>query len=88
MTLDLEPAGPTAVTSVDPRTVVAEDTVDNSDDASVEAGTPVLGAPGETLCNRTGPRLCAVNPLAGLSEDQLMLGRVQGGFARNISVSQ
>ena len=82
VTLDLEPAGPTtAVMSADLRTVVAEDTGDNSDDASVAAGTPVLGAPGETPCNPTGPRLGAVNPLAGLSEEQHMLGRVQGGFA-------
>jgi hypothetical protein len=64
----------------------AEDAGENSDDASVAAGTPVLGAPGETPCNPTGPRLGAVNPLAGLSEEQLMLGRIQVGLLPTLLV--
>ena len=32
------------------------DTEDTSDDASVSEGDPVLGAPGETPANPTGPR--------------------------------
>jgi hypothetical protein len=76
VSLDL-PQGQPSVMPADNRTGVTEDAGENSDDASVAAGTPVLGAPGETPCNPTGPRLGAVNPLAGLSEEQLMLGRIQ-----------
>ena len=87
VTLDLEQAATPDVptTGVNPSAseAGAEDNGDTSDDPSVATGTPVLGAPGETPLNPTGPRLGAANPLAGLSEDQLMLGRVQaGGFAR------
>jgi len=37
----------------------------------------VLGAPGATPSNPNGPRVGQVSLLAGLSEDQLLLGRVQ-----------
>ncbi len=83
VTLDLEPAAtpdvPTTVVNPPACEAGVEDNGDTSDDPSVATGTPVLGAPGETPLNPTGPRLGAANPLAGLSEDQLMLGRVQAG---------
>lgn len=47
------------------------------DDSPVNAGDPVLGAPGETPANPSGPRLGQTNILDGLSEDQLMFGKVQ-----------
>jgi len=53
------------------------DAEDTSDDASVSEGDPVLGAPGETPANPTGPRLGGQNILDGLTEEQLLLGKIQ-----------
>ena len=53
------------------------DDLHQEDDSPVSAGDPVLGAPGETPANPSGPRLGQANILDGLSEDQLMFGKVQ-----------
>ena len=53
------------------------DDLHEGDDSPVSAGDPVLGAPGETPANPSGPRLGQTNILDGLSEDQLMFGKVQ-----------
>jgi MAD (mothers against decapentaplegic) interacting protein len=47
------------------------------DSESLTSEVAVLGAPGATPSNPTGPRVGQASVLAGLSEEQLMLGRVQ-----------
>jgi len=54
-----------------------EDSQEGAEENSVSSENPVIGAPGHTPANPNGPRGGSVDLLAGLSEDQLMLGRVQ-----------
>lgn len=71
------PASSIRPTSLDLKasgTPVAASTSTDSESISNEA---VLGAPGATPSNPNGPRVGQSSVLAGLSEDQLLLGRVQ-----------
>ena len=78
---DLEPqiareASPPPYSEVDPMTSLARPTSLELETEPEQEGEVVVGAPGATPSNPGGPR-GESSLLAGLSEDQLLLGRVQ-----------